>query len=163
MLIFTYSFLAAIVLGIDLFASSENNFFYAGEPVNLLVQDNATIIKFVLTFGVFYLVSYVGCSILYSFIKLNVWVYKALVFSTTSLLVVYVYPVVMHTIFPESYVTTKGGMLLIAVIVLIIVKQAIRREAREMERYHNPIRYFSERIVPWIKTGKQRDSPYRGL
>lgn len=159
LMIFAYSFLGVIVIGIDMVNLSENNFLYAGESLNLLRQeDELSIVKFAGTFGVFYLVSYVACTILYDLLKVNVWVTKVLVFITTSLLVVFVYPITIRAIFPEAYVSTKGGLLLVTVVVLIFVKQLITKEIREMERYSNVYQYIFNRIVPWIKTGRRPDT-----
>ena len=156
LMIFAYSFLAVMVIGVDMFMLPETNFFYNGEPLNLLRQeDELAIVKLAGTFGVFYLVSYLGCAFLYGFFKLNVWIVNALIFITNSLLVVYVYPITVHAIFPEAYVTTKGGMLLITVLVVILIKQLIRQEIREMDRYSNVGSYIFQRIVPWIKTGER--------
>ncbi len=155
-IIFAYSFLGMIVITIDYFFLSEHHFLYAGEPVSALT-DELSVVKFSVTFGILYYLSYVGSSILFLFLRVHVWVYKGLVFITTSLSIVFVYPLVMPMIFPQAYVSPKGGLLLISVVILIFIKQIIRKELREMERFSRSEDYFFRRIIPWIRTGRQPD------
>lgn len=152
-IIFSYSFLAFIYIFIIAYFSPENYYFVGGEPLVPLESEMA-LLKLAVSYGILYFAIYIGSSLIYSSFRLNVWVYKALVFLTATITVIFGYPVIVHLIFPEITVKPMGAVLLIGIILMIMLKQFIRKEHREYNRYSHPVFYVIYRLIPWLKKGE---------
>ncbi|WP_413374792.1 hypothetical protein [Alkalihalobacillus sp. 1P02AB] len=160
-----YSFLAFIIMGVFAFITTEPAYIINGEPFNPFMADNE-VIKIILPFAIFYLVVNFGSTFAYMYLQLNVWVHKGLVFLTTALATVFIFPLIVNSLFSNIHVTFLGGFYFILFMVIITIKQLIRREHRAYKRYRRrPWRYFTDRLFPWLKTGKDPGTkdPYHHL
>ncbi|KMK75537.1 hypothetical protein [Alkalihalobacillus pseudalcaliphilus] len=148
-----YSFLAFLVMTVFSFAA-EPAYFINGEAFNPLLVDNE-VAKIIIPYAIFYLIVYFGSSLGYVQLNLNVWVHKALVFFTTVLATTFLFPIIVNSLFANIHVTFLGGFYFILFPLVIQIKQLIRREHRAYHRYRRrKWRYFTNRLYPWLKTGK---------
>ncbi|QKG84897.1 hypothetical protein GXN76_10735 [Kroppenstedtia pulmonis] len=148
--IFAHSFLAFWLIFFTALTDKGPYFFANGEKIMPFLENDA-LAKIAITYGIFYFIVYFGSSLLYSMFYLNVWIFKGLVFLTSKLAVIFIYPWLVHTLFPDITVTREGALTLLILITLIMVNQLIRREYQAYERHGSPLNYVLKRLIPWLK------------
>lgn len=150
--IFAHSFLAFWLIFFISLTDKGPYFFANGEEI-IPILENPALAKIAITYGVFYFIVYFGSSLLYSIFYLNVWIFKGLVFLTSKLAVIFIYPWAIHILFPDITVTREGALTLLVLITIIMISQLIRREHRAYERHSSPLSYVLRRLIPWLKKG----------
>ncbi|KYG27605.1 hypothetical protein [Alkalihalobacillus trypoxylicola] len=159
--IVVYSSLAFITISTFSFFLENPPFLVNGERFNAFMADEA-VFKLVVSFGIFYFLINIISIFGFGFLKLHYWVQKLFVTLTTSLATIFIFPLLIQSLFTDVYISVSGGLILVVVILILAISQLIRREKRAYERYRHPFKYYRDRLIPWIKTGKDpgKNDPY---
>lgn len=135
-IIISASFLASIVIGMATFLVEENLFVYAGERINPFDATHSTaMIKLSVTYGLLNFFAYIGCTLLVSRFRLPWWSRTTLAGMATAIIIILIYPALIHLLFSDLTVTVKGTLFLLVTILLFVLGH--RKKERRKNSYTN--------------------------
>ncbi|MBS4207961.1 hypothetical protein [Bacillus sp. FJAT-50079] len=134
LLIFMFSFFGfAVTIAISLYGNGKF-LTYDGEPVHILLDPDPILIL-TISFGVFYFVIFTVSKVIYSLIKLNIWVYEALVLLTCSAMIILVFPSVVQHLFPAITVSIEAAFAYALIVVGMYMKETVPKRKKEEEGF----------------------------
>lgn len=149
-IIFAYSFLAAMAIGVVTFFTEDNHFIYAGERINPFLDEHGmAMVKLSATYGLLYFFTYIGCTFLFSKGRIHPWIHTALITLTTAFIVTVSYPTLINSLYSDLTVTQKGALFL----VLTIFLTAFKRRRRVADTYaSNPLHNILIGLTPFLSS-----------